>query len=157
MLNTLFYTFISVFVATAVVTLLGITNLISIEEVYLRKLFYSLIVGSIGPVIVLFKRTNFFPKTVTKRVVVYLKPKGSFKKSGEPYQCTIDIFNTIRNSERKSAIKPKRTNGWLVLYLEEVSDDELIRVKIRSSKKELWESEYFNPNQTNADMERIAQ
>ncbi|MDB5087408.1 MAG: hypothetical protein JWR09_1402 [Mucilaginibacter sp.] len=51
----LFYVFISIFSATALITLLGIIGWLNIKEGYLNKLFYSLIVEVIGGIIALFK------------------------------------------------------------------------------------------------------
>jgi hypothetical protein len=53
----LFYVFISIFVVTAIITLLGITGsgLVTIKEGYLDKLFYSLIVEVIAGIVALFK------------------------------------------------------------------------------------------------------
>jgi len=155
MKKALFFTFLAVFAATAAITLLGITGVVTIEENYLSKLFYSLIVEAIGPVIILFRRADFFSESNTKRLIVYLEPKDSFGRSGDPYQCIVAIYNMNRDSERERKIKPKRTNGRLVLYLEDIADKEMIKVRVVNSKEELWESEYFNPNETNADMERL--
>jgi hypothetical protein len=53
----LFYVFISIFVLTAIITLLGIagSGLVTIKEGYLNKLFYSLVVEVIGGIVALFK------------------------------------------------------------------------------------------------------
>jgi hypothetical protein len=51
----LFYVFLSIFVATAIITLLGIVGCVTIKEGYLNKLFYSLIVEVIGGIVALFK------------------------------------------------------------------------------------------------------
>jgi hypothetical protein len=60
MKQALYWTFLSVFGATALVTLLGITGLLTIDKEYLSKLFYLLILEVIATVITLFKRTTFF-------------------------------------------------------------------------------------------------
>lgn len=51
----LFFTFLLIFLATAAITLGGITGLIPIDKGYLDKLFITLIVEVIGSVIALFK------------------------------------------------------------------------------------------------------
>ena len=53
----LFYVFTFIFVATAIITLLGIagSQYVTIKSGYLDKLFYSLIVEVIGGIIALFK------------------------------------------------------------------------------------------------------
>lgn len=57
--SVLFFTFITIFAATAVLTLLGITNVIPIRDGYLNTLFTSLIVETVGAVITLFRATSF--------------------------------------------------------------------------------------------------
>lgn len=51
----LFYVFLSIFVATAIITLLGISGYLSIKDDYLTKLFYSLVLEVVGGIIALFK------------------------------------------------------------------------------------------------------
>jgi hypothetical protein len=58
--SVLFIVFITIFVATAVTTLLGITNVITIRDGYLNTLFSALILEVIGAVIALFKSASFF-------------------------------------------------------------------------------------------------
>jgi len=55
----LYYVFISVFVATALVTLLGITQVVQINDFYLKGLFGALLIELIGCVISLFRKTEF--------------------------------------------------------------------------------------------------
>lgn len=57
----LFYTFLSIFVVTALITLLGIIQAIQIDEFYLKGLFGTLILELMGALIGLFKGTDFFP------------------------------------------------------------------------------------------------
>jgi len=56
----LFYIFMAVFVATAAVTLLGITNAVTVDDFYLKGLFGALLIELVGCVIALFRRTDFF-------------------------------------------------------------------------------------------------
>lgn len=60
MKKNLFYTFLVLFIITAIITLLGIINLIEIKDTYLSKLFYILIIELVGGVIALFRKTVFF-------------------------------------------------------------------------------------------------
>ena len=62
----LFYTFLIVFVATAVITLLGVIKKVSIREKYLNTLFFILLVQLVGSVIGLYKTTDFFKSTHNK-------------------------------------------------------------------------------------------
>lgn len=56
----LFFSFLIIFVATAVITLLGITKRIAIHREYLKPLFSSLILELVAAVILLFTKTGFF-------------------------------------------------------------------------------------------------
>lgn len=75
MKKSLFYTFLIIFVFTALVTLLGITEIIKIKQVYLSKLFYSLIIELVGVVIVLFTKARFFEsETATPKTALEEHP-----------------------------------------------------------------------------------
>lgn len=56
----LFYTFLVIFAATAVITLLGVTNVITIREGYLTGLVTAFLIELAGAVIAIFKSANFF-------------------------------------------------------------------------------------------------
>jgi hypothetical protein len=162
MKQALFYMFLFVFGATAAVTLLGLTQMIPIQQGYLDKLFYLLIAESITPVIALFKKTDFFGVTPQDalqiedtRLSVVLLPKESFPRSGDPHQCTVRIYSQESDNEREVTISPKRANGYLSTFLETISENELITVSVRNSQNELWESEYFNPSVAKAEMVKI--
>ncbi len=59
----LFFIFLFIFIATAVLTLLGVTQVISIPDKYLNILFGSLIILLVGSVIGLYRATDFFKST----------------------------------------------------------------------------------------------
>lgn len=162
MKQALFYMFLFVFGATAVVTLLGLTQMLPIKEGYLDKLFYLLIAESIAPVITLFKKTDFFGVTPQdarqikdSRLSVVLLPKDSFPRSKDPHQCTFRVYNQESDDEREVTITPKRANGYLSAFLETISENELITASVQNSQDELWESEYFNPSVAKAEMVKI--
>ena len=54
----LFYTFLAIFVATSVVTLLGVTNVIAVREGHLTALITAFLVELAGAVIAIFKGRN---------------------------------------------------------------------------------------------------
>ena len=56
----LFYTVLLIFIATAIITLGGVTGLIPVSKEYLDKLFYAFILESALPIFTLFKKTDFF-------------------------------------------------------------------------------------------------
>lgn len=59
----LFYTFLFIFIGTATITLLGITKVIPIDDLYLKILVGALLVELGSAVIHLFLQTDFFSKT----------------------------------------------------------------------------------------------
>lgn len=60
MKNHFFYAFLIIFLATAIITLLGISEVIHIQEFYLKGLFGALLIELVGVVIGLYKKTDFF-------------------------------------------------------------------------------------------------
>lgn len=65
----LFFTFWTIFVATAFITLLGITEVITIKDGYLGPLFGALIIELIGAVISLFRKADFFGSKIESNVL----------------------------------------------------------------------------------------
>jgi len=156
MKKALFYTFLFVFASTAIVTLLGIAGILSIDKEYLTKLFYALIVQSIAPVIVLFKKTEFFSDDSNKnRLSVYLLPKEFFGRDGDPHACALTVYNRASDDEREIRVELKRENGYLCAYLDGIKEEELIKVNVVNSKNENWESQYFSTSIAKAEMEKI--
>uniref|UniRef100_UPI0032168C66 class I SAM-dependent methyltransferase n=1 Tax=uncultured Draconibacterium sp. TaxID=1573823 RepID=UPI0032168C66 len=95
--NILLYTFIFVFIATMIVTLLGITKLITIDKEYLDKLFYALLIEAALPVITLFKKTKFFDndsKTEVLEEKVY-----SLSDSISFYNAIYDVYDEENSKE----------------------------------------------------------
>ncbi len=101
----LFYVFLSIFVITAIVTLLGIVGLVKIPKSYLRALFTSLILEVVAGVVALYKVEviNAIPQSESVVRDFYasiakheydhayelIDPKSDFRKK---YQ--LDVFRT---------------------------------------------------------------
>ena len=64
----LFYTFLAIFAATAVITLMGITGVIVIHEKYLTPLFGALLIELVGTVIALYRGANFWESDLGETV-----------------------------------------------------------------------------------------
>jgi hypothetical protein len=60
MKTALFAVFLALFLATGVITLLGLINKVHIEKQYLSKLFFALILELTGAVLYLFAETDFY-------------------------------------------------------------------------------------------------
>ncbi len=65
MATALFYVFLAIFAATAVVTLLGVTNKVSIKDTYLRVLVGAFLLELSVPVIALYQNVDFFGASAT--------------------------------------------------------------------------------------------
>ena len=162
MKKALFYTFIGIFIATAVITLLGIAKVLAIDDVYLSKLFYLLIAEVIGSVVSLFTATNFFSEDDPQptgdnlsRVNVVMLPKKSFPRDRDPHKCKIKVYNRDTDEEREIEILPIRSNGHLATFLDKVDENELIKVGVVNAAHETWESEYFVPTLAKAEMVKL--
>ena len=155
MKKALFYVFLFVFASTAILTLLGITNVITIQTEYLNKLFYALIVESIAPVIALFKRTNFFDDKKENKLNIILLPQEDFTRNGDPHLCKVKIYNQIEDTEQETEVTLRRENGYLSAYMDIINDNDLIKVIVENSNNKKWSSQYFNPSTAKAEMEII--
>ena len=65
MATALFYVFLAIFAATAVVTLLGVTNKVSIKDTYLRVLLGTFLLELSVSVIALYQNVDFFGASAT--------------------------------------------------------------------------------------------
>jgi hypothetical protein len=75
----LFYTFLAIFAATSVVTLLGVTNVIPIHEGYLTALVSAFLLELAGAVIAIFKSANFFASEKSE-ITIEDDLRGSIRK-----------------------------------------------------------------------------
>jgi hypothetical protein len=58
----LYYSFITIFIITALTTLLGIVNVIQIDGFYLKSLMGAFLVETAAALVAVFKKTDFFDK-----------------------------------------------------------------------------------------------
>ncbi len=158
MKKALFFTFLTIFGLTAIITLLGLLRVIDLREEYQTKLFYLLIVESIIPVITLFKKTAFFDEDeIAKpaRISILLLPKDSFGRNGDPHTCKVTILDPENDEEKTLELEPRRVNGYLSAYLNDIGEDNLIKIETENSNNEKWESQYFDANIAKAEMEKL--
>ncbi len=64
----LFYTFLFIFFVTAVVTLLGITKVFTIEDKYLTPLYLALLIELVVTVTAVYRKTDFFDDAKDKSI-----------------------------------------------------------------------------------------
>lgn len=103
MKETLFYTFLGIFALTAVLTLLGVTKIISIKEFYLRTLFTALIVELISAVIVLFGRTDFFAEDQPKRPEVTIGSQSIPGREAGYFRRLLECIDAAKQTEHIKA------------------------------------------------------
>jgi hypothetical protein len=92
----LFYTFLVIFGATAVVALLGVTGVIGIQEGYLTPLVAAFLIELGGAVIAIFKGANFFEEA-----------KGTIAAEAE-------IRDSLRKLDRAFGNNHDRLNAFIV-------------------------------------------
>ncbi len=84
----LFYTFLTIFGLTAIVTLLGITKQIPIDDFYLKGLFGAFIIELGGAVIALYRNADFFGESSS--LDIYSSSIESASKSSEASSKSIE-------------------------------------------------------------------
>ncbi|MEL4278647.1 hypothetical protein AAEH77_19120 [Shewanella xiamenensis] len=100
----LFYTFLFLFIATAVITLGGITRLIPIDEFYLKGLFSSLILELCGAVIFIYRKADFFDDA----------PKSNLSLASLDVVENAKICNTRYLDQKVSEIEDSATTAMTV-------------------------------------------
>ena len=147
----LFYTFLFLFIATAVITLAGITRLIPIDEFYLKGLFGSLILELCGAVIFMYRKADFFddtpesnphpspPSVVEKEKICHEKDlvhKISISEDSTPTSITVkEVIESINSAPpfQKKEVSEKYVGLVFesVGYLKKVDTDWNDRSKVR--------------------------
>ena len=121
----LFIVFISIFTVTAIITLLGITNLIKgIREKYLTPLFTALILEVVAAVILLFKNQDFSDQ---KTIPDILYQESSVIKSDFVEQDCYNFIRLINKGEKLDSILKEKDKEIELLdhKLNELSADTL--------------------------------
>lgn len=126
----LFYTFLTIFVATSLVTLLGITDLVTIKEGYLNALVAAFLVELGGAVIAIFKSTNFFKKE-DEEITAEEEIRESIRKLDTVFGHTHDRLNEFQVYVFKELLSAKylgktpRTDLQVASHLVEKYSDEI--------------------------------
>ncbi|MEK7726855.1 MAG: cell division protein ZapB [candidate division KSB1 bacterium] len=79
----LYYTFLVIFVATTVVTLLGVTGVVRIPDGYLTPLFTAFLVELAGAVVAIFLRADFFSDDEHKYVETIRRVQEEHRQTQE--------------------------------------------------------------------------
>ena len=110
----LFYCFIAIFVATAVVTLLGIIGIIRIPETLLNVLGVGLLVEIAGALVALFRRTDFFARPSSDLVTALGSSFEAFDRISDEIVAAIENKPTDASSTQRYLIR--RTGDSIVAY-----------------------------------------
>jgi hypothetical protein len=103
-LDALFYTFLVIFAATAVVTLLGVVKVLPIEQENLRWLLGAFLIELAGAVIALFRGAPFFSKDELKKNIEPAKDEiDALKKAMAAVESKLAIPDAQRVSPSISA------------------------------------------------------
>jgi hypothetical protein len=95
----LFYVFVSIFVATAVITLMGVagSKYVTIPPTYRDKLFYSLILEVVGGIVALFK-SQF--SQAHEKVKLRFDIKEIYDINAiDTFKCNIKLRNSVDGKE----------------------------------------------------------
>ena len=95
----LFYTFLTIFAATAVVTLLALTGKVTVVDGYLGWLVSAFLVESAGAVIALFRGAKFFEEPPERHAPHQLKPSAANENDSQ----------TLR--------LPTLKGGWMLCFI----------------------------------------
>ena len=117
-LKTIIWVFIIIFSLTAVITLLGITNVIKgIKENYLNKLFYTLIIEVVIAVVAVFKGVDFSNEGQTAPAI--LEQAGieeEFKSDQEQVNFIVERLKLVEEFERiEIEIKVLKENNTVLV------------------------------------------
>ena len=134
----LFYTFLIIFIATSVITLLGVVGVLEIKDFYLKGLFLAFLIELAGTVIAVYRKADFFSdEEVIKTSNLSIKmPANETKKTIIGSDSKKDISDLMINDsgecqftgiELKNYIKSHKSNQELIDY-----DDELFLSKFKN-------------------------
>jgi len=118
----LFLTFILLFLLTAAVTLLALTGVIVIPEAYLKPLFTTLVIETVGAVIMLFKSADFFDHSSSPTILFserQLALDGSWQgqgrqevgPGGEPFDAEISLSLKVSKEKITGTLKFSFNHG----------------------------------------------
>ena len=110
----LFYTILFLFIITAIVTILGITKVIIIDEFYLKGLFASLLLELVGAVIGLYQKADFFEDGSSKKNSMENEEIKIYSVNKNDNEVLVPSFNEKivleRNSMDLIEVNPKAIN-----------------------------------------------
>jgi hypothetical protein len=119
----LFYTFLGIFIATSVVTLLGVTGIIHIVDGYLWPLVAAFLIELAGAVVAVFSRAEFFHNPLETSVPVGYVSIPEHKKAIAALQKAADekmAAQNAKNSQEMHRITKLYSEGKGILIPESI-------------------------------------
>jgi hypothetical protein len=92
----LFYTFLAIFVATAIVTLLGVTGVLRIADGYLTALVGAFLIESAGAVVAMFRTAEFFTDDEKENQDETASVKQELEAAREKLSDAVPLTNRLR-------------------------------------------------------------
>jgi hypothetical protein len=136
-----FYSFLGIFIATAIVTLLGVTGVVTIRDTQLNLLLGAYLIELAAAVVALYRRTDFYQTKEGDH-----SKEQSTDNLAAAWSSTIEAFDKI-SDEIDSAIKnkpidPKHVHSFLIRRIgDSVAAYRLMKVVTSKELEELPEVE----------------
>ncbi len=153
---TLFSTFLLVYFATAVVTIYGVLNKGSVD--YMDVLVPAVLVETVVAIIAVFKTLSgdlAGGDEQKNKMNVVMLPPGDFQRSSDPHRCEITILDSETGEQTCKETNTVRSAGYLSTFIDGLKAEDLIQVRVVNKADEQWESDYFSPALTKAELVKI--
>ncbi len=157
--NILFFTFLSIFILTAIITLLGILELIKIKSGYLNTLVGVFVIELAGAVITLFRKADFFSDDVTPNKV----NKNTNKMEPAPPACDtattppesnlvaseyFETFHDLKDRFHEQEEFVKRHNGhrvcWSGIVNSVSTQSDCVCIQLKTSENMIYDIIHVN-------------
>ncbi|WP_428243614.1 hypothetical protein [Gynuella sp.] len=133
----LFYVVLFIFTVTAIVTLLGIIQKLSIKEQYLNKLFTTLVLELVTAVLYMFSQTDFFGTYHEPDMIVLARTELADTYADRSAQEIADVLNELPEMQRKlQQTEQEVTQLTQVLQLQQPGYDE-VTLALADTRKQL--------------------
>lgn len=140
MLNSLFWVFLCIFAATAVVTLCGVTKIVAIDDKFLWPLFISTLIEGVLPCVLLLFRRAFGLFRLKLALDFGDQPPAPLPPT---CQCTIRSSGSTA-APKTVQLSIVREPGALVVLLPDLQPDDSVQIECQVAGV-TWSSDSVNP------------
>ena len=146
----LFYSFMAIFIVTAIVTLLGVTGAVTIPETQLNMLLGAFLVELAGAVVGLYRRTDFFGRSADNLATSFGSTIEAFDRISDEIEAAlqnqpIDPTHAHLFLIRKmgdSVVAYKKMQVITAAELEQLPKDQRDRIRIYERSMEKFTKEW---------------